>query len=642
MPDLIYRIAKQSDADPFEYVMSEESVDRMGDVIQADGWDLADFKRNPIGLFNHHADAIIGRWENVRVLGRQLRARFVFAEEGTSQIADTARKLWNQKILRGASVGFQAVKREPLHKDADPHFGPFRYLKQQLLECSLVSVPANPNALPVMRSYHLLPEISRQIFGKPASQDRAVSRVPAKPPASSGGKPMSTLAKRIEAAQFDLNAFRDQLTELSKKDDPADDEIALIDELQDNQIPAAEQNLARLERMEKTLGTHAVERQDGDSQQVAVSASRPFALPKKKVEPADYMFRAVAAGVRAFGRQEPLEHSLREMYGADEATQIVLRAAVNPARTDIAGWAAELVQTVNMGFLDRLIGASLYGPLAAAGSRYDLGRNGSIKIPARANTPKAAGAWVGEGAPKPVKRIGLSTVSLIPHKLAVITTFTEEIAMSSVPAIEGLLRKAMADDTSEALDGYLIDNVAASATRPAGLLNGVTPLTPASSGTTLEKIVTDLNALITPMEAAGGGGNVVLLMNPAQARRIGMSQTSTGDFAFGSAEQAASKIGATRIVSSITVPTGTVIAVDADWFATATGDSPRFAVSNEATLHEEDTTPVALGTPGSPNVVAAPMRSLFQTDSVAIRLSLFVTWAMVRPGMVQVVPGVGW
>ncbi len=98
------------------------------------------------------------------------------------------------------------------------------------------------------------------------------------------------------------------------------------------------------------------------------------------------------------------------------------------------------------------------------------------------------------------------------------------------------------------------------------------------------------------MEAAGGGGNVVLLMNPAQARRLGMAQTTTGDFAFGSPAEAASKFGISRIIVSTTVPAGTIIAVDADWFATATGDSPRFAVSNEATLHEEDTAPLPLVT----------------------------------------------
>jgi hypothetical protein len=36
------------------------------------------------------------------------------------------------------------------------------------------------------------------------------------------------------------------------------------------------------------------------------------------------------------------------------------------------------------------------------------------------------------------------------------------------------------------------------------------------------------------------------------------------------------------------------------------------------------------------------MRSLFQTDSIAIRLSLYVTWMMVRTAMVQTIASVGW
>jgi hypothetical protein len=86
-----------------------------------------------------------------------------------------------------------------------------------------------------------------------------------------------------------------------------------------------------------------------------------------------------------------------------------------------------------------------------------------------------------------------------------------------------------------------------------------------------------------------------------------------------------------------------VIAVDAADFATALGDAPRFAVSTEATLHEEDTTPLALGTgtQGS-GVLAVPMRSLFQTDAVAIRMSLYVSWAMRRASMVQAITTVIW
>ena len=57
----------------------------------------------------------------------------------------------------------------------------------------------------------------------------------------------------------------------------------------------------------------------------------------------------------------------------------------------------------------------------------------------------------------------------------------------------------------------------------------------------------------------------------------------------------------------------------------------------------EDTSPLALGTgtQGS-GVLAVPMRSLYQTDSIAIRLSLYVTWSMVRSSMVQTIAAVTW
>jgi hypothetical protein len=153
--------------------------------------------------------------------------------------------------------------------------------------------------------------------------------------------------------------------------------------------------------------------------------------------------------------------------------------------------------------------------------------------------------------------------------------------------------------------------------------------------------VADLKALVGAITAAGGGRKVVVIMNPAQALSLAFAQTTTGDFLFSNINEAAAKFNIGFIVSG-TCPAGRLIAVDAADFATANGDAPMFAVSTEATLHEEDTTPLALSATGSPNTVAAPMRSLFQTDAVAIRMSLFVSWVMRRTGMVQTIAAVSW
>jgi len=90
------------------------------------------------------------------------------------------------------------------------------------------------------------------------------------------------------------------------------------------------------------------------------------------------------------------------------------------------------------------------------------------------------------------------------------------------------------------------------------------------------------------------------------------------------------------------VPVGTVIAVDAADFVSVGGEAPRFEISDQATLHMEDTLPLAIGTPGTPAVVAAPVRSLYQTDSLALRLIMPLNWTLRRSGVVAWMAGVTW
>jgi hypothetical protein len=96
------------------------------------------------------------------------------------------------------------------------------------------------------------------------------------------------------------------------------------------------------------------------------------------------------------------------------------------------------------------------------------------------------------------------------------------------------------------------------------------------------------------------------------------------------------------IIQSTTVPQDTMVLVDAADFITATGDDVRFDVSDQAVLHMEDTAPLAIGTPGTPPTVAAPARSLWQTDSIGIRMILPMNWAFRRSGMVAYTSGMTW
>ena len=64
--------------------------------------------------------------------------------------------------------------------------------------------------------------------------------------------------------------------------------------------------------------------------------------------------------------------------------------------------------------------------------------------------------------------------------------------------------------------------------------------------------------------------------------------------------------------------------------------------SDQATLHMEDTTPLAIGTRRRAGHRRGAVRSMFQTDSIALRMIMPMNWAMRRTGLVAWVTGVTW
>ena len=148
MHDIQHTKGVQSSDDPFEFVMSDESIDRVGDVIRANGWDLSDFQKNPVALWGHDHARPIGTWEQVRVVGKRLIGRLKLAKAGTSAEIDTIRSLVEQRILRAVSVGFQPIEAKPMKEK-----GGYEFIKSKLHECSLVAVPANANALAIAKSF---------------------------------------------------------------------------------------------------------------------------------------------------------------------------------------------------------------------------------------------------------------------------------------------------------------------------------------------------------------------------------------------------------------------------------------------------------------------------------------------------------
>ena len=169
---------------------------------------------------------------------------------------------------------------------------------------------------------------------------------------------------------------------------------------------------------------------------------------------------------------------------------------------------------------------SVYPKLSAAGLALTFGANGRIVIPTRSLVPSIAGAFVGEGQPIPVKQGAFTSQTLVPKKLAVITTWTKEMDEFSIPAIEGLLRQAIMEDTAIALDAVLLGNGAATAIAPAGLRSYQAASTASAATPGFVNFVADYKTLFGALLGltAGNVRRPVLILNPTQTLSISMMQ----------------------------------------------------------------------------------------------------------------------
>lgn len=123
--------------DSFTAVASSEIQDRQGEVVEQAGWDLKNFKKNPILLWMHDHTKPLGKatrvWLDKTGAKPVLKFKGIISE--ATDYGRAAKQLMEEGILNSFSVGFR-----PLEIDGN------NITKSELFEISLVSVPANPEA----------------------------------------------------------------------------------------------------------------------------------------------------------------------------------------------------------------------------------------------------------------------------------------------------------------------------------------------------------------------------------------------------------------------------------------------------------------------------------------------------------------
>ena len=129
------------------FVFSTNSPDRMGDIIDQKSWQLERYLSNPQFLWAHCSrDLPIGKTVDLQVKGNKLIGTVQFADEEANEMAEQCWQLVKGGFLNAVSVGFVPHKMESYSDDSTGAYG-YKFFDCELLECSLVPIPCNADAL---------------------------------------------------------------------------------------------------------------------------------------------------------------------------------------------------------------------------------------------------------------------------------------------------------------------------------------------------------------------------------------------------------------------------------------------------------------------------------------------------------------
>jgi HK97 family phage prohead protease len=131
--------------DELMFVATDETVDRYNEVIRLDGWELGNYLKNPVVVDSHDYSSvlrIIGNSTSVTISDGKMFNRVRFAMD--NPLGKVAYGMARGGFIKSESVGFIPIE---WTRGNESQGEPYRtFTKQELLEISLVAVPANPGA----------------------------------------------------------------------------------------------------------------------------------------------------------------------------------------------------------------------------------------------------------------------------------------------------------------------------------------------------------------------------------------------------------------------------------------------------------------------------------------------------------------
>lgn len=121
------------------FILSDGSrVNNHGFRIQLSGLNLDRFKQNPVMLYQHDMERVIGRWENIRIEDNKLLAEAVF-DTGDTLGAEVARKV-EEGFIKGCSLGLIIEEMVQVGEE-------WMAIRGEVYEASVVSIPSDAGAV---------------------------------------------------------------------------------------------------------------------------------------------------------------------------------------------------------------------------------------------------------------------------------------------------------------------------------------------------------------------------------------------------------------------------------------------------------------------------------------------------------------
>lgn len=461
-----------------------------------------------------------------------------------------------------------------------------------------------------------------------------------------------TIAEQLEALKATRDAQNSRMEAVAQKsiDEGRSMNTAESEEFDtlEGEVKSLDGDIARLTRLQNAKALNAQPVDQAIIKRSDPNNSRPLegvqVKNTQKLEPGQEFARYAMCLTAAKGDTEKafriasthypendqIVNTLKAQSNSGRSLETVMKATVEAGTTLDTTWAAPLVEYQNFAgdFVEFLRPQTILGQFGTSG-RPSLNRI-PFNVRIAGQTSGGQGYWVGEGAPKPLTAFDFNSVELRWAKVANIAVLTEELMRFSNPSAELLVRNALADALRARLDIDFIDPTKAAVANvsPASITNGVTPIV--SSGSDAAAVRADIQALWAPFIAANNPPTTaVYIMSSTTALALSMMMNPLGQQEFPGITMNGGTLGGVPVIVS-EYAAGLVILVNARdvWLA----DDGGFTIdaSREASLQMLDNP-----TNNSATGTATSMVSMFQTNSVALRVERYINWAKRRASAVQ-------